>query len=222
MDTKNNHQSMKTVVETFLTEETVELIYDNEQLNKWNSHVEELGLKGQTKIKQKDKSPIPFMHLKTSYKNICEQLCPRKVDVEAYDVTAIPVEILDLIALSKREMYFQKIQIWYDDKSPDPFAIGLVGKYYSYLDGYSSSKEFDTHEEAKDYCKNGSNKTVYFSERGFYLIGKWADVKHSWKELKEMASERFKAEKGNEYHKAIKEAKRGLEDLETEAFEKFN
>jgi len=48
------------------------------------------------------------------------------------------------------------------------------------------------------------------------------DVKHSWKELKEMATERFKAEKSNDYLKAIKEAKRGLEDIETEAFDRFS
>jgi hypothetical protein len=55
----NNHESMKTIVETFLIEETIDLIYDNEQLDKWNKHVQELGLIGQTKIVQTDKSPIP-------------------------------------------------------------------------------------------------------------------------------------------------------------------
>lgn len=37
-----------------------------------------------------------------------------------------------------------------------------------------------------------------------------------------MAKERFMDEKGNEYNKTIKEAKRKLEDLETDAFDKFN
>ena len=47
---KKNHPAMKTVVETFVIEETQELIYDNEKLDKWNKYVEELGLTGQTKI----------------------------------------------------------------------------------------------------------------------------------------------------------------------------
>lgn len=222
--TKNNHQSMKTVVETFLTEETVDLIYDNEQLNNWNKHVEELGLKGQTEIVKKDKSPVPFMHLKTSYKNICEQLCPCKVDVENYNVTPIPVEILELIALSKKENYFNKIQIWYDEKSPDPFCVGIKGKYYSYSDAVKDAKEFDTYEEAKQHCKGSRNESVYFRDWNavYYLIGKWADVKRSWKELREMAAERFIAKESNDFHKQIKEAKRGLEDVEAKAFEMFN
>ena len=222
---KNNHESMKTVVETFLTEETIDLIYDNEQLEKWNKHVKELGLTGQTSIAKKDKSPIPFMHLKTSYKNICEQLCPRKVNIEDYNVTPIPVEILDLVGLSKKEEYFKKIQIWYDEKSPDPFCVGVNPEgYYSLDNGGSWKTRFDTKQQAQNH--QNENGWTQHSPKEFgdiyYLLGKWADVKHSWKELKQMAIDRFKAEKSNDYLKAIKEAKRGLEDVETEAFDRFN
>jgi len=221
--TKNNHESMETVVETFLIEETVDLIHDNEQLDKWNKHVEDLGLTGQTQIVKKGKSPIPFMHLKKSHQNICTTLCPRKEDIENYSATPIPVEILDLIALSKKEGYFNKMQIWYDDKSPDPFAVGIKGVWYSYgLDNIT--KDFQTEKEAKEYCKGTQSESVYFREWGaqYYLLGKWADVKHSWDELKEMATKRFIAEKSNEYHNKIKEAKRGLEDIKNEAFDEFN
>jgi hypothetical protein len=219
--TPNNHDSMKTIVETFLIEETIDLIYDNEQLEKWNSHVEKLGLEGQTKIVSTDKSPIPFMHLKTSYKAVCETLCPAKVDVEQYSISPIPVEILDLIALSKTEGYFGKVQIWYDEKSPDPFAIGIAGEWIPRVTGtwlWSSGQK--TYADALAMCEGGEKP--YFSEKQFYLIGKWADVKRSWKELREMATERYVALKGNEYQKAIVAAKRGLEDLKTEAFDKFN
>lgn len=222
---ENNHQSMKTITETFLIEETIDLIHNNEQLNAWNKHVEELGLQGQTQIVKKDKSPIPFMHLKQSYKNICEQLCPRKVNVREYNVTPIPVEILELVSLSNKEKYFSRVEIWYDEKTPDPFAIGMHSTFYCYnksyhrIDGLSGL----TKEQAEQHKKENSEVYSFNEENAkYYLIGKWADVKRSWKELKEMATERFMAEKGNEYTKAIKEAKRGLEDLETEAFDKFN
>jgi hypothetical protein len=218
---ENNHESMKTIVETFLTEETVDLIYDNDQLEKWNKHVEELGLVGQTKIVHSDKSPIPFMHLKTTYKAICEQLCPTKVDVEQYSITPIPVEILELISLSKNEKYFSKMQIWFDEKSPDPFAVGITGDWIPRnISGWLWQEGKKSYEEALELCEG--NNTPYFSEKEFYLIGKWADVKRSWKELREMATERFIAQKGNDYQKAIVTAKRGLEDLKTEAFDKFN
>jgi len=217
--TQNNSNEMKTVIETFLTEETVDLIYDNDQLEKWNKHVKDLGLVGQTEIVKPEKSPIPFMHLKTSHKNICEQICPVKVSIERYNITPIPVEILDLVGLSKKENYFHKIQVWYDDKNPDPFVIGIVGEYYSYKNG--QSKYFKSRKEALEHSDDNKASFSDWSAQ-HYLIGKWADVKRSWKELKEIATERFIAQRGNEYHNQIKEAKRGLEDLEMEAFDKFN
>jgi hypothetical protein len=216
---------MKTIVETFLTEETIELIYDNEQLDKWSAYVEELGLEGQTKIKKVNKSPIPFMHLKQSYVNICKTLCPAEVDIKNYNISPIPVEILDLVALSVKENYFDKILVWYDDKSPDPFVVGQKHtSYYSHKDDGGLGKSFSTHEEALEHQKeNGWYKNnPYGTGSTYYLIGKWADVKRSWSELKEIAKERFMETKKNEYHKAIRDAKRGLEDIETEAFDKFN
>ncbi len=219
---ENNHESMKTVVETFLTEETVDLIYDNEQLDKWNNHVKELGLTGQTQIVKGEKSPIPFMHLKKSYKNICETICPRKVSINAYNVTPIPVEILELVALSKKECYFDEIEVWYDEKSPDPFVIGIKATQYYVPDG-TSYKYFTEKSEASEFA-TANNKQLNRAtwNDNFYLLGKWADVKRSWNELKEMAKTRFMEAKANDYHKTIKEAKRGLEDLEQDAFTQFN
>jgi hypothetical protein len=52
-------------------------------------------------------------------------------------------------------------------------------------------------------------------------LGKWGDVKHSFPELREMAKKRFKSEKENELNKRIKDAKRDLDDLETQAFDRF-
>lgn len=222
MEFKNNSKEMKTLVETFVIEETASLIYDNEQLERWNSLVSNLGLKGQTKIVKPEKSPIPFMFIKTGMKNVFETLCPRKVDVKDYDITPIPVEILDLVALSKKEKYFQKIEIWYDDKNPDPLCVGTTCSYYGYRNGSWSSDDVvkkETKKEVKDIIGDYS---VYETDVKLYLLGKWADVKHSFDELKEMATKRYISEKGNEYRKQIKEAKRGLDDLEIEAFDKFN
>lgn len=224
MNLQNNSNEMKTVVETFVIEETAELIYDNEKLDKWNELVAELGLQGQTKIVAPEKSPIPFMHLKKSLSNVLECLCPRKVKVEDYDVTPIPVEILDLVALSKRENYFNKIEIWYDEKSPDPVCVGITGYYYQSTWGDSRNKDLDGKEflTEKDCKDAGATGSIYYSEKQRYLLGKWADVKRSFDDLKEMATKRFIAEKGNELIKQIKEAQRELDDIEIKAFEQFN
>jgi hypothetical protein len=214
---------MKTSVETFLIEETVELIYDNEKLEKWNELVDKLNLGGQTRIVAKDKSPIPFMNLNQSMVNVFKTLCPRQVDVTDYDVTPIPVEILDLISLSVKEDYFNKIEIWYDEKSPDPACVGTTGYFYQSTwyddrDRSLDNKKFRTKQE----CIDAGCKNVNFSEDKKYLLGKWADVKHSFEKLKEMAIKRYKIEQGHEYKKRIKEAQRELDDLDVKAFERFN
>jgi hypothetical protein len=221
MKLENNSKEMKTIVETFVIEETASLIYDNEQLDNWNSMVKELGLTGQTEIQTKEKSPIPFMHLKESLKNILECLCPRKVKLECYNITPIPVEILELALLSKRENYFQELEIWYDDKSPDPVCVGITKRWENGLGSgyiYSSQKEASESTNGKKEEKDLS--WSYRTEH--YLIGKWADVKHSFEQLKEMATKRYLAEQGNSFRRQIKEAQRGLDDLETSAFNKFN
>lgn len=224
---KNNSNDMGTVVETFIIEETASLIFDNDQLEQWNKHVEALGLTGQTQIVQKDKSPIPFLHLKQGLINTFETLCPRKVDVKVYNATPIPVEILDLVSLAVNEQYFTKIQIWYDDKTPDPICVGIKENLYAYIyDSPTKVGSYTKHEnltlaERDEYIKNPS---LYFASSdiiGIYLLGKWADVKRSFADLTKMATARYIQEKGIEYTNKIKENQRELDDLKEKAFDRF-
>lgn len=213
---------MNTIVETFVIEEVESLIYDNEKLEKWNSIVNDLNLKGQMDIVKPDKSPIPFMHMKQELTNVFNTLCPRSCDIKDFSITPIPVEILDLVALSVRENYFNSIQVWWDDKSPDPVVTGLKGFWYEML-WYGDSnksiegKKFNSKEEAVD----AGSRHPSFSESERYLIGKWADVKHSFEELREMARKRFISSEQNEIKRRIKEEQRRLDDVEQSAFERF-
>lgn len=215
MDLSKNSKEMATVVETFVIEETASLIYDGEQLDNWHQKCKELGLEGQSQIVKTDKSPIPFMHLKTSLCNVLRTLCPREVAVEKYNVTPIPLEILDLIALSKKEGYFNEIKIWYDDATPDPCCVGLVKKF-----GEWGKYDYNTKEEASQAL--GKAIQDYSYETKYYLLGKWADVKHSFEELTEMAKNRFKTARIAQYSQEIKEATRKLEDVENEAYKAYN
>lgn len=220
--TENNNPIMKTQVETFVIEETVELIYDNEKLEQWNTQVEQLGLKGQQKIVSPEKSPIPFMFMNENTKAIFSTLCPRKVAVQEFDKTPIPVEILDLVALATRENHFQKIEIWFDEKTPDPACVGITG-HWGEMSWYSDSNKtitdmkFKTQKEVED----AGGKHASFYPKDYYLLGKWADVKHSMEELKEMAKKRFIAESKAKYSQEIKAAQRNLDDLDSEAVTKF-
>ncbi|MGJ1362930.1 hypothetical protein ACR79B_20540 [Sphingobacterium spiritivorum] len=197
MNLENQSKEVMTYVETFLQNETVELIFDNEQLDKWNDLVEQLGLEGQQAVSHKEKSPIPFMHMKQTLIKVFEELCPRKVNYKKFDITPIPLEILDLIALSLRENYFDDLQIWYDDKTPDPVAIGLRYKSES--------------DREKAYSWNMEK----------YIIGKWGDVKRSFEELTELASNRWLKRKKVEYSQLMKDYQRKLEDIENECYNTF-
>jgi hypothetical protein len=114
------------MVQTFIIEETKELIYDSDKIQEWKDKCQELGLENQLALAEPDKSPIPFECINEVQRRVYETLCPVKTMYKDYKRTAIPLEVLSLIALSEKEGYFSDIQIWYDDKTPDPFAIGLV------------------------------------------------------------------------------------------------
>jgi len=228
---KNNSESMKTVVETFLVEETVDLIYDGDKLEKWNGLVSELGLTGQSQIVKTDKSPIPFMHLKKSMINVLKTLCPRKVPIREFNITPIPIEILDLVALSEREQYFSAIQIWYDDAKPDPACVGVIENWIIHIKGtyntMPNTPHFTSKTDAENYLlvnnKEGDPYHYTWEEtEKFYLLGKWADVRHSLDDLKQMATKRYTESQTNELQKIIKDAQRKIEDINSTAFEMFN
>lgn len=192
-----NHKDMKTVVETFIIEETAELIYDNEKLEKWNQLKSELGLVGQDDILRVDKSPVPFQPATKIQMQIIEVLCPKKDLIEAYRNTPIPLEVLELVSLSVKEGYFEKIHIHYDAVTPDPFAIG-----YRYK---------DEDDRAKGYTWNMQP----------YLIAKWGDVKQSWDTLKERAASRWISEEAARLKEKLRETQRSIEDLRLTCLNKF-
>jgi len=218
MEFNKNAEQMKTEVETFVIEETAELIYDSEKLKKWNKIVSDLGLDGQSKIVKPEKSPIPFLYVKPNMKKAFETLCPMKVLVEEYDKTPIPLDILELVALSVRENYFNEIEIWYDDKSPDPFCIGKTAQYYGYVKGGDRSETFNTRQEVKD----ADCHSVYTTNETFYLLGKWADVKRGFDELLEMARMRYMSEQRISYEGTIQTYERYLSELPKEADRLFS
>jgi len=118
---------MKTVIETFLMEDTENLVLESDDLKEWTEKCKELELDGQLSLTENDKSPIPYMYMNKSMVKVFETHCPMKKLVEAFKEMPIPLEVLSHIALSRQEGYFDRIEIWFDDKSPDPVAVGTKG-----------------------------------------------------------------------------------------------
>lgn len=194
---QNNNQSMATVVETFFVEETINLIHDNDALDRWNEKVRELQLVGQTEIVKADKSPIPFMWMNDAMISTFETLCPTKVDISLYNKTPIPVELLEVVSLCQKEQYFGAIKVWYNEKQKDPVIIG-----YSIVEGKESDWQLE-----------------YYSKK--YLIGRWADVKASLDSLVLRAKKIFTHAATIQLKQEIRERQRQLEDLETTVENKF-
>jgi hypothetical protein len=215
-------ETMPTIVQSFLVEETKELVLDGEKLSEWNELVAELGLFGQVETTNGDKSPIPFVFMKSNLKNVMEQLCPRKVEVSDYKISPIPLDVLKLVKLAKDERYFSSIEVWYDDKSPDPFVVGSVGHWYE-IDWYADSNKelkglkFGSKEEVKS---SGGIRPNFFIQSQ-YLIAKWGDVAMTFEEMSEKAKERFLEVRGAELSKKIKEAQNELSVLKEDAIERF-
>lgn len=187
---------MKTEVELFIIEETQELIYDNEKLDQWNNLIAELGLTGQTQVVKTEKSPIPFLWMNQVLVKVFEELCPSKVEISTYSKTPIPVEALGTVALSKKENYFDLIEVWYNDKNPDPAIVG-----YKFTKG------------ASDWEKK------WYAEK--YLLARWSDVKASLAELTERAKKLFILRRKNELEGEIKYKQRELADIEQTANTQF-
>lgn len=197
--TTNNSQSMATVVETFFVEETTNLIHDNDALQKWNDKVNELELEGQRSVVVEDKSPIPFLWMNAALVSTFEVLCPTRIDINKYDKTPIPVELLEIVSLCVKENYFAKIKVWYNEKQKDPVIVG-----------YSMPKDGDV---------NSDWSLTYYSKK--YLIGRWADVKASLDSLIVRAKKLFTHSETLRLKQEIRERQRNLEDLETTVETKF-
>jgi hypothetical protein len=126
------------------------------------------------------------------------------------------------IGYSVKEKHFTKIEIWYDDKSPDPFAIGYVQKWSAYDRKYNRLKDtsnkdmlFDSSAQAKNYAE-----TIGFDYHGTtesicdkYLIARWADELRPIPELKEMAKQRLLEKYGAELRIEIEERTQALKKL---------
>jgi hypothetical protein len=206
-------------IQSFKNAELNNVILDLGDQAEWQKLAMEMGLDKQMLFVQQAKSPLPYPYLNQSLQNIFTTLCPTKIVFNQYSKTPIPLEVMKELAFCVGEKYFNHIDIWYDDKTPDPIAVGICTRfsasYYeseedkqkgSYSTRKSTGYDFISRQQAKDYVETmGFFFNDTYQETNQYLIARWADELRPIEELKSLALERLKDKYMSEWSIAIKE-----------------
>jgi len=210
------------VTQSYMVEETKNLVYDKKKQAEWKELTATLGLKGQNEVLTPSKSPIPFTPMNRVLKDIFSELCGRNELVQDYKIAPIPVEVLGLVKLSVDEQYFSSMEVYYDDESPDPVLIGRTG-YWSELTYYSdSNKDLEGKQfSSKEDCTAAGANHPNFNETGRYLVARWGDVAMSFEALAGKAKERWIKRTTLDAKKQIARYEQDLANAQEEADVKF-
>ena len=114
-------------VELFVEPELAELD-EIQNASEWFEIASELGLENQLKFasKEEHKKPAPYMYVDPKTSAIIKAICPVQVNYKEYKASTIPLDILKEIKKAEDSGWYEAIHICYDDKSPDPFVIGIT------------------------------------------------------------------------------------------------
>lgn len=194
------------MVESYLNKELSDVTFETEKLDEWRQKMEELGLTKQLELAKGSLSPVPYPFMNEHMLRVCETLCPTKTTLEEFSAIPLPLEALNDVALSIKEDYFDELEIWWDNESPDPFIIGIRGeRYYAYEKGtYNHLKNaegrdmtFKTKQMALDHLEAVGIDDKYTVSRkdnrdlNRYMVARFGDELKPWNELVELAIERF-------------------------------
>lgn len=104
----------------------------HENAGEWSAICKDLGLDKQLQKSGKvEKVGNPYQKVDPRSQRVFEMLCPVKVGFKEYDAGTLPLDVLQEIQRCQQNEWFPKIEVWYDDKSPDPFLIGYDSKEWS-------------------------------------------------------------------------------------------
>lgn len=191
--------------------ELADISFEVEALDEWKEICNELGMERQVSLTKGKDSPVPYPFLNTTMERVYKTLCPENVDYKKYDKTPIPLPVLKQIQYSVKEKHFQKIEIWYDNKTPCPVVIGFTCKYWKYTKKGYDKVYFDTKELAEELNEILSDDI--HSDDISYLIAVWGDELKEFKELKGLAHERLVEKVGNKLQIEQKEIEQKLNIL---------
>lgn len=221
------------MVETYFQQELSDVCFEVEALNEWNELNKELGFTEQLKFTESSSSPVPYPWLNSNLIRVFETLCPMKVEANKYNKTPIPLDVLKALAYCKKENFFTKFEIMYDDKILDPLLIGIITSFYGYMkiegqrveirDDKSNYMYFTSKETCQSWCMTNNKEFHSVTECTWgdnykrYLIARWGDVLRPMAELKNIAKERIIEKYGADIKNTIKDCQIALEKLNENA-----
>lgn len=104
----------------------------HENAEEWSLICSELGLDKQLQKAGKiEKVGNPYQKVDPRSERVFTMLCPVKVPFKEYEAGTLPLEVIQEIQRCQHNAWFYKIEVWYDDKSPDPFLIGYDSKEWN-------------------------------------------------------------------------------------------
>lgn len=218
---------MEDTVQIYQDEDMLDTVLDTEKIDKWHDLVKKLGLSGQSTVVKDGKAPIPFMLLNDRFTHVLETLCPRKIKAFLYDKGPIPLKVLETLKFVEDEKYFTCTEVWYDDKAPDPFLLGMVRGsrvktwFYNVAPPPKEYHGKDLSLLPDSVISTLLPEHIEEYEVGKYLIARWGDVKKSLIELTELAKERYRKVESETIKQRIREDERRLLDLEHKIVEYF-
>ncbi len=170
----------------------------------------------------------PFQLMTDNIESIAKELCPRRENYKNYRTNSIPVEVLDLVAETEKNKTFGRMEVWYDDKSPDPFLIGIKqvwGTHVKNKSFHEDNARFDHKEDCERYIQEKGYENCEAYELSWenkkYLMAKWGDEIYSFVDMAVTAKRKFLARTKYELTKLLTETQGKLTLLDLEADNKF-
>lgn len=197
------------MVTTYFQEELGDITFEVEAMDEWKGLAEKLGLNHQLELVKGKSSPTQYPFLNTGMLRVLETLCPKKVPLNEFSITPIPLEVMRLAAMAINDNTFERLEVWYNDVDPDPFLIGINSKSYGWFYNDQGITEYIKNDEGNTFYGSRAEvlerakevnpvKKVNLSDssKQQYLIAKWGDEDRSFTELREMAIKRLIEDKG--------------------------
>jgi hypothetical protein len=119
------------MTEIFIEPE-LENLQNEKTAQEWFELASQLNLTNQISLADKSdaKKAPPYMYVDQRTARMLRTLCPAQVNYTNYKQSTIPLDVLQEIKKCEDNKWYVSIQILYDDKSPDPFVVGLVDSQF--------------------------------------------------------------------------------------------